>query len=304
MQKSDLKALIEEIYENLLERIDAQERATKQQVIDYLKDAADIVSNINDSDIDSIEHAKAAFNNSYKELVNESLACYENTNEKFEQLSLLQKETINECENEHIDISKLTNKFSEIQQHMTAEVQKANETISQLSNKIQVLEETSKIDSLTKVFNRKALTSYLSKVCLNSSIPYSLHLLMLDLDNFKLINDTYGHIAGDKILIFISKILKKTLRDGDKIFRYGGEEFTIVLNRNTDEEADLIANRLLKLVSANKLIYMGQSISVTASVGLTKLVKDDTPNDILLRADKALYISKRNGKNQVSKVMK
>ena len=76
MEKTDLKALVEEIYENLLERIDLEKEATKVQVVNYLRDAIDVVSNINDKDIDSIEHAKAAFNNSYKELINQSLSSY------------------------------------------------------------------------------------------------------------------------------------------------------------------------------------------------------------------------------------
>jgi len=304
MQKNDLKALIEKIYENLLERIDTNENATKEQVISYLKDAVDVVSNINDADIDSMEHAKEAFTNKYKELVNQSLTSYEYTNEKFEQLTLLHEKTLTECIDEQIDLPTLTEKFNQIQSHMTNEIKKANEIIVELSNKVKALEEVSNLDALTKVFNRRALNTYLATVCSNKNVPYSLHLLMLDIDNFKEINDNYGHITGDKILIFISNILRKTLRDGDKIFRYGGEEFTIILNRNNDDEAELIANRILQLISSNKLIYMGQKISVTASIGLTKLFKNDVPDALLSRADKALYISKHNGKNQVSKVMK
>lgn len=303
MQKSDLKALVEEIYENLLERIDTNEDASKEQVVNYLKDAVDIVSNIDDSEIDSIEHAKAAFNNKYKEILDQSLTSYEYTNERFEQLSQLHEKALIECVNDQIDLPTLTDKFNEIQSHMTDEIEKANDIIVELTTKVKILEETTNLDALTKVFNRRALNTYLTDVCSNPAIPYNLHLLMLDVDNFKIINDKYGHITGDKILIFISNILRKTLRDGDKIFRYGGEEFTIVLNRNSDEECDLIANRLLTLISSNKLIYMGQKISVTVSIGATKLLKDDIPDSLLSRADKALYFSKHNGKNQVSTVM-
>ncbi|MCW8953321.1 MAG: GGDEF domain-containing protein [Sulfurimonas sp.] len=304
MQKSDLKALVEEVFANLMQRIDAQDPATKEQVIDYLKDAVDILGSIDDKDIDSTKHAKEAFDNKYKELVNQSLVSYEYTNEKFEQLTLLHEKTLNDCISEQIDLPTLNNKFTEIQSHMSDEVKKANQIISQLSLKVEALEKTSNIDSLTKVFNRRALNTYLLEACSSSSdgVNYNIHVLMLDLDDFKEINDTYGHITGDKILIFISNILRKTLRDGDKIFRYGGEEFTIVLNRNSDEESNIIADRILKLISSNKLIYMGEKLSVTASIGLTKLLHGDTPDKLLTRADRALYISKHNGKNQVSKV--
>lgn len=302
MEKTDLKALVEEIYENLLERIDMEEEATKVQVVNYLRDAIDVVSNINDKDIDSIEHAKAAFNNSYKELITQSLKSYKNTNEKFGKLTQLNQQTLNECETNQINLETLTTKFNDIQTHMVDEVKKANQVISDLSEKVKVLEQTSNLDPLTKVFNRRALISYLKSICSNKETPHILHVLMIDIDNFKTINDNYGHIAGDKILIFIANILKKTLRDGDKIFRFGGEEFTITINRNTDEMSESIAHRLLKLISSNNLIYMGEKISVTASIGMTKYLKGDTPDTLISRADKALYISKHSGKNMVSKV--
>ncbi|HUH42605.1 MAG TPA: GGDEF domain-containing protein [Sulfurimonas sp.] len=301
MQKSDLKVLVEQIYENLLERIESEENTSKQQVIGYLKDAIDIVANINDKDLDTIEHTKESFKNSYKEIVKESLDSYQNTNEKFGELTQLNKETILKCNENHIDLNVLSEKFNEIHTHMSEEVKKANKVISNLHQKVKILEETSNLDPLTKVFNRRALGSYLNEVCENTNRPYMLHIMMLDIDNFKSINDKYGHVAGDKILIFISNILRKTLRDGDKIFRYGGEEFTIIINRNSDEQCELIANRLLTLISSNNLIYMGERISVTASIGVTKLKESDTPDSILARADKALYNSKKSGKNMFSK---
>lgn len=303
MQKKDLKALVEEIYESLLEMIDMQEDASKEQVIGYLKDAINIVSNIDEKSADSIKHAKLAFHNSYKELVKESLTSYENTNDKFEELTQLHKTTLDNCMANQINLPMLEAKFGEIQTHMFDEIEKANNTILNLSQKVAALEHTSNIDALTKVFNRRALSKHLNEICLSKEVFKELHFLMLDLDNFKAINDTYGHVAGDKILIFIANVLKKTFRDGDKIFRYGGEEFFIILYNVGDEECGIITNRLLKLISSNKLIYLGEKISITASIGATKLLKDDTQDTLLARADKALYISKNSGKNQVSKVM-
>jgi diguanylate cyclase (GGDEF)-like protein len=303
MKKNYLKTLVKEIYENLQNNIETSENITKEQVINYLKDTIDAVSNINDTDIDSIEQAKATFNNTYKELMDESLNSYEYTNEKFGELTQLHEKALNECVNDKIDFSTLTDKFGEIQSHMTKEVKKANKMISELSDKVKTLEETSNLDALTKIFNRRALDSYLKNICCEIMTSCDLHLIMLDLDDFKNINDTYGHVAGDKILIFISNILRKTLRDGDKIFRYGGEEFVIMLNRNSTKECELIANRILKLISSNKLIYKGEQIFVTASIGYTKFNKYDDPDTLLSRADEALYISKNNGKNQASKVI-
>jgi len=183
---------------------------------------------------------------------------------------------------------------------MSDEVVKANKIISQLTEQVKTLEETSKLDALAKVFNRRALSSYLDTVCSKEHMKYELHLLMMDIDDFKAINDRYGHIAGDKILIFIANILKKTLRDGDKIFRYGGEEFIIILNRLEKDKCEQVAVRLLELISGNKLIYKGETINVTISIGATMLIKSDTPDSLISRADKALYKAKENGKNQMS----
>jgi len=209
-------------------------------------------------------------------------------------------DTIDECEANHIDLPKITSKFSEIQIHMFNEVKRANSIISELTEQVQTLEKKSNLDSLTKVYNRGALNNYLTDLCANATTNYDTHMLILDIDNFKNINDSFGHVAGDKILIFISNILKKTLRDGDKVFRFGGEEFIVILNRIDEEHSMKIGNRILKLISGNKLIYRGQNIGVTASIGATKFKLGDTQDTFIARADSALYKSKHNGKNQLT----
>jgi len=187
---------------------------------------------------------------------------------------------------------------------MSEEVKRANEIITKLTTQVKDLEHSSNLDSLTKIFNRRALSSYLGNVCSKKRLPYDLHLLMLDIDDFKLINDKYGHIAGDKILIFIANILRKTLRDGDRIFRYGGEEFVIILNRVTPKICLEITTRILTLIRENQLIYKGESIKVTMSIGATQYSDSDTPESLIHRADSALYKSKNNGKDQMNTEIK
>ena len=299
MKKDDLKSLLAQMYDNLLHQIDAQENTTKEQVVSYIKDVVDVISNIDEENINSIEHEKVLLFNAYKEIADKSLSSYTSTNQRFKKLTQLHEKTINECTKQHIDVESITNKFYEIQHHMIEEVQRANSIISDLSKQVKILETASNIDPLTKVFNRRALNTYLGKICSRHKNHFDLHLLILDIDDFKIINDKYGHIAGDKILIFIANILRKTLRDGDKIFRYGGEEFIIVLNRLNEAQSADVTNRLLELVRKNKLIYKGESLNVTMSVGKTKLKQDDTPDSLIARADKALYKAKNNGKNQM-----
>lgn len=299
MEKADLKSLVAQMYENLLDNIENQADANKDQVIEYLRDAIEVVSKLDETQLDSIEHAKAAFNDAYKEIAKKGVSSYKHTNERFEKLTQMHEETLNDCSSEMIDVPAITDKFNEIQSHMTEEVQKANEIITQLSSQVKALERDSNLDSLTKVFNRRALSTYLNNVCTKQGIPYELHLIMLDIDDFKTINDSFGHVAGDKVLIFIANILKKTLRDGDKIFRYGGEEFVLLLNRIDKEHCVKILNRLLELVSKNKLLYKGESINVTISMGATVFVDGDDPDTLLARADKALYKAKKEGKNTI-----
>lgn len=293
MQKKDLKSLVTQMFDELIQEIDAQDEASKEQVVTFLQDATNTIASIDDEAINSIGHAKHIFANAYKEIAQKSLDSYALSSEKFETLS-------QEYSDAQINLPELTAKFSDIQTQMTDEVKRANRVIIELTQKVKELEENSKLDALTKVFNRRALIQYLEEVTAKEDLKYELHLLMLDIDDFKTINDTYGHIAGDKILIFIANILRKTLRDGDKIFRYGGEEFIIILNRINSESCLDITNRLLHLIRSNQLIYKGSSLTVTMSIGATKYHRGDTPENIIARADKALYKSKKNGKNQMN----
>jgi diguanylate cyclase (GGDEF)-like protein len=300
MEKDDLKSLVTQMYKELLESIESQDEASKEHIINYLQNSVRTLKKINDEDIDSIEHAKVVFTNAYKEIANESIKSYKETNGKFQALSKLHQDTFEEVKEQLIDIPNIKQRFNEIQSHMLEEVTRANNVINKLTEQVKELEEDSNLDGLTKIFNRKALDNYLKKITKKNITKHDLYLLILDIDDFKSINDTYGHIVGDKILIFLAKLLRKTVREGDKVFRYGGEEFIIILNRVTQEKAQEIATRILKTINTNNLLYKNNSVKVTVSIGMTKYCQNDTPEDIIDRADKALYISKINGKNQLS----
>lgn len=300
MQKEDLKSLVAQMYNELLNNIDMQEEPTTKQVVAFLEDSIQTIKNINDSEIDSIEHAKLAFKNTYKEIAHKSISSYKDTNGVFQELANIHNETLKEYETVQIDLPAINKKFTAIQEQMSSEVMRANEIITDLTLQVKELEHDSNIDVLTNVYNRRALTDYLEELCKRKNIPYELHLFILDIDDFKKVNDSYGHIAGDKVLIFITNILKKTLRDGDKIFRYGGEEFVIILNRTTPEACLEIANRILTIIRSNKLIYKGDALQVTLSIGSTRYINGDTPETLIGRADKALYKSKQNGKDQMT----
>jgi len=300
MANIEFKSLIEEMCKNIHSFVNDNEEISKEHIVDYLRNSADLISNITNAEVSSYQISKNNFIEDYKEIAKNTLSSYKSTNDTFTELTSLNENVITECTKAtQINLPDLTSKFSDIQTHMIDEVNKANSMISQLSAQVKDLETKSNLDSLTKVFNRGALNNYLSKLCSNDDLKYDVHLLIMDIDDFKNINDTYGHVAGDKILIFIANILKKTLRDGDKVFRYGGEEFVIILNRIEDQQCKVITNRILNLIGGNKLIYKGQNIGVTVSMGTTKYVNNDTQDSFVHRADNALYTAKRNGKNQV-----
>ena len=236
----------------------------------------------------------------YKEIAQKSIESYSRTNEKIEEISERQAELLNETAGSTlIDFGKISEKFSDIQNHLSDEVSRANEVIHGLLEQVKTLEIKTSLDPLTKVYNRYALQEHLKVILEKGILDFEIFVLMIDLDNFKQINDRFGHVAGDKVLIFIAKLFKKALRDGDRVYRFGGEEFIIVLNRTDLEGAKLVAERLLSLCRNNKPLFQNQQIPVTLSIGLTKVITADSIDAIIDRSDKALYRAKNNGKDRL-----
>ena len=155
------------------------------------------------------------------------------------------------------------------------------------------------LDSLTNLYNKKHLLEYLESLLARAD--YAPSLLMVDVDNFKQVNDTYGHIAGDKVLKTIADCCTLSVRESDMCARFGGEEFTIVLPRTNIEHAVVVAERIRELV-AEKSVYDDineADIHTTVSIGATILREDDTLETFLNRADTMLYKAKASGKNMV-----
>ena len=125
-------------------------------------------------------------------------------------------------------------------------------------------------------------------------------VLMLDIDNFKSLNDTYGHLAGDEVLETLAAILKRSVRNVDFVARYGGEEFVAVLIETSAEAALQVAERIRSLVETPRLAATNELISVTVSIGVTESRPGDArPDDVIARADRAMYDAKHAGRNTV-----
>lgn len=235
----------------------------------------------------------------YKDLALKSLNSYSETNDTIEKISEQQAMIFNETPSEALfDINFISNKFTDIQNHLNEEVSRANEVINQLMGHIRQLEKKNTLDPLTKAYNRYALQDYLRTLLLKEKFDFNVFALMIDIDNFKQINDQYGHIAGDKVLIFITRLMKKALRDGDRVFRFGGEEFIVLLNRTNLEGAKMVSERLLNLCRQNHPLFQNVRIGVTLSIGLTKILEGDSIDSLIERSDIALYRAKANGKDR------
>ncbi|WP_457642125.1 GGDEF domain-containing protein [Persephonella sp.] len=150
-------------------------------------------------------------------------------------------------------------------------------------------------DPLTKVLNRRSFIKVYNSI-INREDIFPASLIVLDIDDFKRINDTYGHTVGDKVLKRFVDVIKKNIRKNDFFVRWGGEEFIIFFPKTDIKQAQLIAEKLRKLVEN---INFEEGFKVTVSIGLTEVKKGEFLVEVIKRADKALYIAKRNSKNRV-----
>lgn len=197
-----------------------------------------------------------------------------------------------------VDTHQVLQAFDNFQGKILQELQAADSTIAKLKLEVERLERESNIDPLTKAHNRRVLVKDLEELLsIGKDKAMDMHLVMFDADDFKNINDSFGHIAGDKTLIFLSKLIQNSLRRGTRIYRYGGEEFVVILNRTSFEEATKIVDRIIKETSDSKLLYKNHDIHLTLSAGICSHKQSMGADDLLDAADKALYEAKRSGKN-------
>ncbi len=156
-------------------------------------------------------------------------------------------------------------------------------------------------DSLTGLHNRRHFLELADKEIMRSRrTTKAFSIIMFDIDHFKRINDTYGHQAGDQVLKTIALVCQEKLRQTDVIARYGGDEFFILLPEVDSSDANHVANEIRTLVAGQEIIFENQSITVTISMGVAALSMEIEPLDqILARADKALYRAKEAGRNRV-----
>ena len=199
-----------------------------------------------------------------------------------------------------IDINHLKQSFNYFQYNILNELENANKIIQSLEKEIEELQKQSNIDPMTKLYNRKALKFDLEEIHrISQDKQLDISIMMIDVDDFKKINDEYGHLAGDKVLILLSKLIKSAIKETDKAYRYGGEELLIIFNRAKLDDAKIVAERILNTVRSSKIIYKGNIIKMTLSIGMTAHKSGDTPESLIERADSAVYEAKNSGKDRL-----
>ena len=160
------------------------------------------------------------------------------------------------------------------------------------------------LDGLTGVYNRRAFDNAIREMLeRQAETGAALSVLILDVDDFKAVNDSYGHQVGDRVLVALARKFSGFIRSADVIARYGGEEFIILLPDASLKNAVVKANTMCKSISATRYalddVETDHTLSVTTSIGVSQFRPGDTPATIIERADKALYQAKHLGKNRV-----
>ncbi|MDR1275687.1 MAG: GGDEF domain-containing protein [Candidatus Accumulibacter sp.] len=169
-----------------------------------------------------------------------------------------------------------------------------------MAKNLELFKEKSKIDGLTKILNKTTFMEILlDEIRKAQTIGASLALIMLDIDDFKLVNDTYGHLVGDKVLESLGELLLNSLRRNDIVARYGGEEFVILVPRSSEKQMSRISEKLCTNIADAHIAQL----PLTASLGYTLFKPEESPQDFINRADLAMYDAKRKGKNRVCSLL-
>ena len=164
-----------------------------------------------------------------------------------------------------------------------------------------IYQELSITDNLTKLYNQRHFYNQLTiEIDRSKRYKNQLSLLMLDVDDFKRYNDSFGHLEGDDVLIRLARIIQRNIRGSDSAYRYGGEEFVIILPEAKKEESAVVAERIRQEFKKETFSpEKEKKVNVTVSIGASELLTDDNLTDLIERADKRMYEAKKQGKDQV-----
>lgn len=171
-----------------------------------------------------------------------------------------------------------------------------------IENSIKFMESErhAKVDSLTGLLTRRQMLQLsTNEIEIFDPVDHPISIILFDIDNFKEINDTKGHLVGDQILKNVAELCLEKMRQNDIFSRFGGDEFIVIMPDSKLEEGKLLADRLCQTIASHVFEVSGSILRITASFGVTNFLSEDTLDCAILRADQALYSSKQTGRNKV-----
>lgn len=235
------------------------------------------------------------FSNIYEKLEN-----YKEALKFFKEYSRIREDVLDEDRKRKI--AEIKAKFDLYKKEKENEIYKLkNIKLKELNKKLKTAYENAEwlanTDFLTRIHNRRSISQYINENFINKEILFT--IILSDIDDFKSINDTYGHVTGDYVLTETVTRLQSCLEDNCKIARWGGEEFLIVLPNTSLEQGISIAERLRQSICSTPYLYNNNAINVTMTFGVSGYNKGYTFDDLIKNADSALYIGKSRGKNCV-----
>jgi diguanylate cyclase (GGDEF)-like protein len=191
-------------------------------------------------------------------------------------------------------------KIRESSRTLQDELEDQRRTSITLAEKLEQSQAQALVDPLTKVLNRAAYNMRIGQMVQEyKRYKEEWALLTLDIDHFKKFNDEFGHQLGDNVLKLVASTVKNCIRVSDRVFRYGGEEFVVLLGRINSEIATHLAEKICQTVERSYFVHGDKKLKVTVSIGGAIIATDDNELSIFERADKAMYQAKNNGRNQV-----
>lgn len=299
------KAQIADVRESMsdtlnIETITQAEQSLKEiiqresQVKDRLTEARVIIKQAAVSLISNLEEISNETGDYHDKL--EHFSGKVNQSNGIEDLSLLIDAIIQET----MQVKKNVSVYRDVILTSRAEVRSALRQVNQLETKLQEMNTKMHEDYLTGVLNRRGFDdAYQRAVSMANREHKPVCFALLDIDDFKKLNDTYGHDVGDNVLIYLVEAVKEIVRLEDIVSRYGGEEFTILLPNVALDQAATVILRIRRHLTKKFFLYENKRILVTFSAGVAQYQPGETQPSLYKRADKALYIAKANGKNQV-----
>ncbi|MDD2367517.1 MAG: GGDEF domain-containing protein [Desulfuromonadaceae bacterium] len=184
---------------------------------------------------------------------------------------------------------------------LKGELAKSQAVLNEQQRQIEALRTAVRIDGLTQLANRAYFDEKLGElIALRKRYGDPFSLMMIDLDNFKGVNDSYGHPAGDRILKGVAMKIKASLRGSDFLARFGGDEYALILIKTGAADAAEVAWKLCEEIRGSRFLLDKTAVSMTLSIGLAEAYENDSEETLLKRADDALYRAKSNGRNGVA----